>query len=73
VKLKVKPRDAEVYVDNYFAGYVDDFDGIFQSLKVETGGHRIEIRKPGFEPLQFDVHVQPEHSVTFRGEMRPTP
>jgi len=73
VKLKVKPRDAEVYVDNYFAGYVDDFDGIFQSLKVETGGHRIEIRKPGFETLQFDVHVQPERSVTFRGDMRPQP
>ena len=28
VKLKVKPRDAEVYVDGYFAGHVDDFDGI---------------------------------------------
>ena len=30
VKLKVKPRDAEVFVDNYFAGYVDDFDGILR-------------------------------------------
>jgi hypothetical protein len=71
VKIKVKPRDAEVYVDNYFAGYVDDFDGVFQALKVETGGHRIELRKPGFETLQFDVHVQPSRSVTFRGEMKP--
>jgi hypothetical protein len=71
VKVKVKPRDAEVYVDNYFAGYVDDFDGIFQALKVEAGGHRIEVRKPGFETLQFDVHVQPGRDVTFRGEMKP--
>lgn len=73
VKIKVKPRDAEVYVDNYFAGYVDDFDGVFQALKVEAGGHRIEVRKPGFETLQFDVHVQPERNVTFRGDMKPTP
>ena len=73
VKIKVKPRDAEVYVDNYFAGHVDDFDGVFQALKVETGGHRIEVRKPGFETLQFDVHVQPSRSVTFRGDMKPTP
>ena len=73
VKLKVKQRDAEVYVDNYFAGYVDDFDGMFQALKVEAGGHRIEVRKPGFETLQFDVHVQPERSVTFKGEMKPQP
>jgi hypothetical protein len=73
VKIKVKPRDAEVYVDNYFAGYVDDFDGVFQALKVEAGGHRIELRKPGFETLQFDVHVQPSRSVTFRGDMKPMP
>jgi hypothetical protein len=71
VRLKVSPRDAEVFVDNYFAGYVDDFDGIFQSLKLEVGGHQIEIRKPGFAPLQFDVHVQPDRTVTFRGELRP--
>jgi hypothetical protein len=43
VKLKVKPRDAEVYVDGYFAGHVDDFDGTFQSLKLDSGGYRIEI------------------------------
>lgn len=71
VRLKVTPRDAEVWVDNFFAGYVDDFDGIFQSLKLEVGGHHIEIRKPGFAPLQFDVQVQPDRTVTFRGELRP--
>ena len=47
VRLKVEPRDAEVYVDNYFAGHVDDFDGMFQSLKLDSGGYRIEVRKPG--------------------------
>jgi hypothetical protein len=73
VRIKVTPRDAEVYVDGYFAGNVDDFDGVFQSLKVETGGHKIEIRKPGFESLQFDVHVQPDRTITYRGELRPQP
>jgi hypothetical protein len=73
LKIKVKPRDAEVYVDGYFAGNVDDFDGVFQSLRLETGGYQIEIRKPGFETLTFDVHVQPERTVTYRGEMRATP
>jgi hypothetical protein len=73
LKLKIKPRDAEVFVDGYFAGYVDDFDGIFQSLKLDTGGHRVEIRKPGFETLHFDAYVRPDHSTTFRGELKPTP
>ena len=73
LKIKVKPRDAEVYVDGYFAGNVDDFDGVFQRLKLETGGYQIEIRKHGFETLQFDVHVQPDRTITYRGEMQVTP
>jgi len=73
VKLKVKPRDAEVFVDGYYAGVVDDFDGAWQSLKLDSGGHNIEIRKPGLETLRFDVHVQPERSITFRGDMKAVP
>lgn len=73
LKIKVTPRDAEVYVDGYFAGHVDDFDGFWQSLKLDSGGYRVEIRKPGFETLQFDVHVQPDRTITYRGELRPAP
>jgi hypothetical protein len=73
LKIKVTPRDAEVYVDGYFAGQVDDFDGFWQSLKLDTGGHSIEIRKPGFDTLQFDIYVQHDRTITYRGELRPTP
>jgi hypothetical protein len=69
VRLKVKPRDAEVYVDGYYAGIVDDFDGIWQRLRLDDGGHRIEIRKPGLQPLTFDVMVQPGRTVTYRGDL----
>jgi hypothetical protein len=69
----VKPRDAEVWVDGYYAGSVDDFDGIFQALRLDMGAYRIEVRKPGFETLTFDVRVQPERTITFRGEMKPLP
>ena len=47
VRLKVKPKDAEVYVDGYYAGIVDDFDGMWQQLRLDDGGYHIEIRKPG--------------------------
>jgi hypothetical protein len=73
VRLKVKPRDAEVLVDGYYAGTVDDFDGMMQSLRLDSGSYRIEIRKPGFETLYFDVRVQPDRTITYRGEMRPSP
>ncbi|MGE4068683.1 MAG: PEGA domain-containing protein, partial [Vicinamibacterales bacterium] len=64
VKLKVKPRDAEVYVDGYYAGIVDDFDGVFQSLRLDSGAYHIEIRKDGYEPLTFDVRVQVDRTIT---------
>jgi hypothetical protein len=73
VKLKVDQRDAEVLVDGYFAGYVDDFDGFLQSLKLDSGAYRIEIRKGGFQTLHFDVRVQPDRTITFRGEMKAAP
>jgi len=31
LRLKVKPVDATVYVDGYYVGVVDDFDGIGRS------------------------------------------
>jgi hypothetical protein len=69
VRLKVKPRDAEVYVDGYFAGEVDDYDGVFQRLKLEPGPHRIEVRLEGYEPLSFEVRILPDRTITYKGEM----
>ena len=73
LKLKIKPRDAEVYVDGYFVGVVDDFDGIFQRLHIESGAHRIEVRATGYEPLAFDVRITPEHTTTYTGELKRIP
>ena len=73
LRLQVHPRHAEVYVDGYFAGSVDDFDGIFQSLRLEEGAYRIEIVAPGYEPLEIDVRIQPGRKITYRGELRPRP
>jgi hypothetical protein len=71
LKLKVRPRDAEVYVDGYYAGLVDDYDGVFQKLELEAGPHRIEVRKAGFATMTFEVRVPADESVTYRGEMNP--
>ena len=73
LRLKVKPRDASVYVDGYFAGRVDDFDGVFQRLKIESGPHRVEVRLDGYETLTFDVRIDPERTVTYTGELKKIP
>jgi hypothetical protein len=70
LRLKIKPNSAEVYVDGYYVGIVDDFDGIFQKLHIESGTHRIEVRAPGYEPLTFDVRISPDHGTTYSGELR---
>jgi hypothetical protein len=69
LRLKVKPADASVYVDGYYVGVVDDFDGIFQRLHIEAGPHRIEIRAPQYETLTFDVRITPDETTTYRGEL----
>ncbi len=69
VRIRVDERDAEVYVDGYYAGVVDDFDGIWQRLRLDEGAYRLEIRKPGYESLVFDVRVQPGRTITYRGRM----
>lgn len=71
VRLKVKPRDAEVHVDGYYVGVVDKYDGIFQRLTLESGPHRIEISKEGYEPLVVDIRVLPYETVTYEGRLEP--
>jgi PEGA domain len=69
VRLQVRPRDAAVYVDGYYAGIVDNFDGIFQRLTLTVGPHEIEIEAPGFEPQIFDVYVDPTRTVDLHADL----
>jgi hypothetical protein len=73
VRLRVRPRDAEVFVDGGYAGVVNDFDGVFQELRLSQGSHKIEVRMPGFESAVFDVHIQPGRTIDLRQDLRPTP
>ncbi len=73
VRIDLPERDAEVFVDGYYAGIVDDFDGVLQQLNLEPGAHRIEIVLDGFEPVAFDVNVEPGRTITYRTRLRPGP
>jgi hypothetical protein len=70
LRLKIKPRDAQVYVDGYFVGEVDQFDGIFQRLTIDAGSHHIEIRADGRKTIEFDVLIAPGETVTYKGELQ---
>ena len=71
LRLDIDQRDADVYIDGYFAGQVDDFDGVLQGLRLEPGHYAVEIVLPGFAPLQFDVQIAPGRTTTYRGYLLP--
>jgi hypothetical protein len=73
LRLDVSLRSAQVYVDGYYAGVVDDYDGAFQALKLEPGAHRIEITAPGYESLTFDVFLNPGQKIKYQGTLRRAP
>ena len=46
-RLQVTPRNAQVYIDGYFVGVVDEFDGYLQRLNVEAGEHELQLYLEG--------------------------
>ena len=69
VRLEVKPKEAEVYVDGYYAGVVDDFDGTFQRLRVEPGEHEIELYLDGYRPVKREVYLTPDNPFRIRYQL----
>src|SRR6476661_1828632 len=57
LRVKVKPKDAAVYVDGYFAGKVEDYDGAFERLHVEPGQHEIIIYLDGYRSLHERLYL----------------
>ncbi|WP_396623438.1 PEGA domain-containing protein [Luteitalea sp.] len=70
VRLKADPRDATVYVDGFYAGRVDDFDGATQKLKITQGTHRIELRAPGYETATFTVTIVAGETTTYKTSLK---
>jgi len=71
VRIEVTPREAKVFVDGYFAGTVDDYDGTFQSLKLESGSYSIRLQAPGYQTIEFNVRITPTQKITYREDLRP--
>ena len=70
LRLKIKPANAQVYIDGYYVGVVDSFDGVFQKLNVDAGPHRVELKAEGYETTEFEVVVTPGDTVTYKGDLK---
>ena len=69
VKFDVKPKEAAVYVDGYFAGVVDDYDGAFQRLRTAPGGHEITLFLEGYRTYSERVYLSADNTFKFKHRM----
>lgn len=69
IRLRVSPVETEVYINGYYAGIVDDFDGVFQRLYLPAGGHHLELRLVGYASYRQDVYVSPGDTLDVRHVM----
>lgn len=69
LRLKVKPKDASVYVDGYFAGKVEDYDGAFERLHVEPGQHEIIVYLDGYHSLHQRLYLGPNSTRKIEGTL----
>ena len=71
VRIDVEPTDAEVFVNGYQAGTVDDFDGVFQRLRLRPGEHEITIYRDGYRTVTERRYFNPDAALTIRRTLQP--
>jgi hypothetical protein len=58
LKISAIPSRAAVFVDDQFAGHVDEFDGPGQAMLITPGRHHVRIALPGYLPFDTVVFVR---------------
>lgn len=72
-RIEVKPREAQVYLDGYLVGMVDQFDGVFQRLDLPTGEHELEVYMKGYRTYRQRTLFRPGESYHFKAMLEPLP
>ena len=71
LRLDVQPKDAAVYVDGYYVGIVDDFNGVFQRLHVAPGEHDLTLYRDGYRTVAQHLYVTPDSTFKVKYRMQP--
>ena len=69
VRVMATPREAEVYVDGYLVGTVDDFDGWSQRLRLQPGEHDIELFLDGYKGVKQRMLFRPSETYKIRATL----
>lgn len=73
VRVMASPKHAAVYVDGFYAGIVDDFDGFLQPLPLLPGGHTIALFLDGYHTVNRSVYLTPGSTLKLRETLERLP
>jgi hypothetical protein len=71
MRLAVAPDTAQVYVDGFYVGTVDEISRKDQGLDVSAGWHRLEFRAPGYLTPAVNVTVEADRTFNYRAQLQP--
>ena len=71
LRIQAQPREAEVYVDGYLVGTVDNFDGTFQRLDMPPGEHEITLYSPTYRSQSQRMLIRPGQSYKMKTVLQP--
>ncbi len=72
-RLQITPKTAEAYIDGYYVGQVDDFDGVFQRLDVPPGQHELQVYMDGYKTFRQKILFRPGDTVKIKAALEPLP
>ncbi len=73
VRVQAKPKDVQVFVDGFYAGVGDDFDGPFQRLSLPPGGHTIVLYLDGYRTVRRNLYLRPGSTTRLHDQMERLP
>ena len=69
IRILATPKRADVYVDGFFAGFVDDFDGALQGLPATPGDHAVTLYLEGYRTITRHIVVTSHATAKVRLRM----
>ena len=70
VSFEITPANAELFVDGARIGAVGQFTPQSQPLGLSVGRHRLEIRAPGYRPLNIDADIVSGQVIPYQATMQ---
>jgi hypothetical protein len=69
LKISATPTRAAVFVDNQFAGHVDEFNGAGKAMLLTPGRHSVRVALPGYLPFETVVDLRPHQKLKLQTDL----